>query len=137
MLTDVFSPFADAALLTGSATAAYIGYMSLANSAGRLTMGPLSDATSLRFTYMILGLQASGGGLTRRPVPRSRLIKGPPNARAAVALRGVLSAPPPQPSVNALPKYERRPRARGALSPLSFSRPPEALRRAIRGKPAA
>ena len=57
MLTDIFSPFAEADLFAGSAVASYVGAMSLANSAGRLTIGPLSDAVSLRAAYALCGLQ--------------------------------------------------------------------------------
>ena len=57
MLTDIFSPFAEADLFAGAAVASYIGTMSLANSAGRLTIGPLSDAVSLRAAYALCGLQ--------------------------------------------------------------------------------
>ena len=57
MLADVFAPFAPHDVFAGAAVASYIGAMSLANTAGRLTIGPLSDATSLRAAYLVCGLQ--------------------------------------------------------------------------------
>ena len=76
LLTDCFAPFAPSGALGAGALASYIGAMSLSNTAGRVCVGPASDAIGRRAAYALLGLQVRVscrrccGGETGRPDAR-------------------------------------------------------------------